>query len=166
MGELFSQLGVNWKILIAQLINFGILIFVLRWLLYKPLLGLLAKRQKKLETNAEHSAALEQKIAATTAAEEKILAEARKRGQALLMETEKTGQALKESLLIEAKKEVVKMLAAGQQTLAEERVKLRRELKQEIGAVVTLAIENSLGDVLDDKIQKRLEKETMEKITN
>ncbi|MFA6272961.1 MAG: F0F1 ATP synthase subunit B [Candidatus Paceibacterota bacterium] len=164
MSALLSELGINWKILIAQLINFGILVFVLRWLLYRPLLELLEKRRKKIEADAERAVGLEQKIQATTAKEEKILAEARKRGQELLKETEKTGKELKESLVMEAKKEAEKTIAAGRQTIEEDRVKLRRELKQEIGTTVALAIEKSLGDVLDKKVQEKLEKEAISKI--
>ncbi|MEK7081976.1 MAG: hypothetical protein AAB537_02940 [Patescibacteria group bacterium] len=164
MAELFSQLGINWKILVAQLINFGILVAVLRWLLYRPLLELLEKRRKKLETDANRAVALDQKIKVAYEQEEKILTEARKRGQELLAVVEKNGKELKELLLAEAKKEVEKTLAAGRQTLEETRIKLRRELKQEIGATVALAIENSLGDVLDKKVQEKLEKSAIEKI--
>lgn len=164
MSELFSQLGINWKILIAQLINFGILVAVLRWLLYHPLLGLLEERRKKLEDDANRAEKLEQKIKTTAIEEEKILAEARKRGQELLTTTEKTGKELKESLVAEAKKEAEKMITSGRQTLEEDRNKLRRELKREIGTTVALAIEHSLGDVLDKKVQEKLEKSAIEKI--
>ncbi|KKT73948.1 MAG: ATP synthase subunit b [Parcubacteria group bacterium GW2011_GWB1_44_7] len=164
MGKLLSELGINWKILIAQLINFGILVAVLRWLLYRPLLELLEKRRKKLEDDADRAERLEQKIKATAIEEEKTLAEARKRGQEILAATEKTGKELKESLTTEAKREAEKMIAAGRQILKEDQNKLRRELKQEIGATVALAIEHSLGDVLNKEIQEKLEKGTIERV--
>ena len=38
MSELLSKLGIDWRLLIAQLINFLILLFVLRRFAYKPIL--------------------------------------------------------------------------------------------------------------------------------
>ncbi|HEY4496287.1 MAG TPA: F0F1 ATP synthase subunit B [Candidatus Paceibacterota bacterium] len=164
MSELFSQLGINWKILIAQLINFGILVAILRWLLYQPLLELLEKRRAKLAIDVENSEAISEKLKTTATEEEKIIAEARKRGQELLATTEKAGKELKETLVAEAKKEAEKNIALGRQTLEEARAQMRDELKQEIGATVAMAIEKSLGDVLDKKVQEKLERSALEKI--
>ena len=49
MSELFSKLGIDWKLLIAQIINFLVLLFVLYKFAYRPILSMLEKRTKKIE---------------------------------------------------------------------------------------------------------------------
>ena len=46
MQELFSAFGVNWKLLIAQAVNFGIVLVALRYFLYTPVLEMLEKRRQ------------------------------------------------------------------------------------------------------------------------
>ena len=48
MSELFSKLGIDWRLLVAQLANFLILLFVLRRFAYKPLLKLLEERKQRI----------------------------------------------------------------------------------------------------------------------
>src|SRR6185436_10982620 len=48
MSELFAAFGINWKLLAIQAINFGLLISALTYFLYKPILGIIDERQKKI----------------------------------------------------------------------------------------------------------------------
>lgn len=164
MEKLFSELGINWKILITQLVNFGILVALLRWLLYRPLLNLLEKRQKKLALDMKNSEEIGRKLAEATTKEAETLTEARKKGQKLIAEAEQSAKSLKESLVSDAHKEAEKVISAGKRSIEEDRVKLAAELRKEIGGVITLAIEKSLGDVLDAKTQQTLEAGAIAKI--
>ena len=49
MNELLGQLGINWKLLLSQIVNFGILIVVLTVFVYKPLTRVMEERRKKIE---------------------------------------------------------------------------------------------------------------------
>jgi len=49
MEGLIQNLGLDWKLFLAQAANFFIVLIVLRFTVYKPLLELLAKRKKKIE---------------------------------------------------------------------------------------------------------------------
>lgn len=45
MNQLLTNFGVDWRLLIAQVVNFGILLFVLKRYAYKPILTVLKKRE-------------------------------------------------------------------------------------------------------------------------
>jgi len=47
--SLLGTFGINWKLLIAQLINFSVVLFVMWKWVYTPLLKLIEDRQKKIE---------------------------------------------------------------------------------------------------------------------
>ena len=49
MSELFSQLGIDWKLLLAQGVNFVILLVVLTKFVYKPLMKMVEARRQKIE---------------------------------------------------------------------------------------------------------------------
>ena len=47
--ELFGKLGIEWKLLLAQGLNFILLLIILRKFLYKPILKMLDERRAKAE---------------------------------------------------------------------------------------------------------------------
>ncbi len=49
MGKLLEELGINWKLLVSQAVNFLILLFVLKTFVYKPVLNMIEKRRAKIE---------------------------------------------------------------------------------------------------------------------
>jgi F-type H+-transporting ATPase subunit b len=48
-NELLSQLGINWGIFLSQAFNFAILLAVLTFFVYKPLIKVLDERSKKIK---------------------------------------------------------------------------------------------------------------------
>ena len=47
--ELLSNLGINGKLLLAQIVNFFILLYILKRFAYKPILKVLDDRKEKIE---------------------------------------------------------------------------------------------------------------------
>lgn len=53
--EAFAKLGINWMSVVTYIINIGVLILVLTYVLYKPLLKFLDERRKQI-TDSIHEA--------------------------------------------------------------------------------------------------------------
>ncbi len=53
MEQLLSQLGIDWKLLLSQAVNFFLLLIVLRLFVYKPLLQMLHERRERIEEGIE-----------------------------------------------------------------------------------------------------------------
>jgi F-type H+-transporting ATPase subunit b len=49
MSQLFSQLGIDWKLLLAQAVNFFLLLVLLRMFVYGPLTKMLHERRRRIE---------------------------------------------------------------------------------------------------------------------
>ena len=48
-NELLSQLGIDWKLFLSQAVNFFILLAVLTYFVYKPLIKIIKKRNEKIK---------------------------------------------------------------------------------------------------------------------
>jgi F-type H+-transporting ATPase subunit b len=57
-----SSVEIDWKILVGQIINFAILFFVLKALVYKPFLNLLKIRREKIEEGVNKSIEAEKEL--------------------------------------------------------------------------------------------------------
>ena len=60
--EIAGRFGVQWKLLIAQIINFGIVTFILYRFAFKPILKTLADRENRIADGLQYSEVMEQNL--------------------------------------------------------------------------------------------------------
>ena len=73
---LLEDLGVDGPKLIAQLINFGIVLLVLWKIDYKPVLEMLENRRQKIAQSMDEAEQIKTELAETQAERDKVMAEA------------------------------------------------------------------------------------------
>lgn len=156
MTELVKSLGINWPVMIAQLVNFAILLFVLARFVYKPVMKLLDERRGGIAQSARREQQIADKLAGMAAEREKLLAEARAESQRIIDEAKKGGEMIQEKMLVKVQAEIVRLRAEAEKRLAGEKAKLIADVRREIGAVVVEAIERSFSDVLDARAQGKM----------
>lgn len=108
LEELLKNFGVDWKLLLAQFINFAILFVVLRKFAYKPIVEMLRKRRQDIEKGISFTNEAQEKLKSVAEKEKQIIEEAK--GQALLIVNE--GQSIAKEKKEEAIKETVKKAEA------------------------------------------------------
>ncbi len=57
-----GKLGINWVLLLAQLINFGLVAFLLARLLYRPVLNALQARTQRIQESIENAEQVKQQL--------------------------------------------------------------------------------------------------------
>lgn len=141
-----ESLGIDLRLLIVQIINFALLVFVLTKLVYKPILKLLDDRRKKIEEGAENSKKIEERLVQLQEEEKKILEEAQKKAFEEREELIKLAQTEKDQIIEEARsaasrevqKAVVQIKAAEEE--ASERLKgnLTKKIVEDIREKLTV----------------------------
>lgn len=148
-ANLFQSLGIDWKMMIFQLIAFGILIFILAKWVYPPILKMLDSRDKLIEDSvkaakdsAKKSADAENEIAkqlrAARAEADDIVAAAREQSAQMLTDSEK-----------EAQKRADQTVESARQQLARDVEAARKLLRSETADLVALATEKVVGEKVD-----------------
>lgn len=157
-----DKLGLNLTSLVAQLINFTILLVVLRLFAYKPILRMLDSRTARIkeglalaEKAREDAAKGEQEMKAQLNA-------ARQEGQNVLAQAAKLGEQVKEEARVGAKLEAEALMAKAQAEAKREREKTIDELRREFSDIAVLAAEKVINKTLDKKAHERLIEDTLQ----
>jgi F-type H+-transporting ATPase subunit b len=158
MEPLIATFHIDWKIIIAQAVNFAVVFAVLYIYALKPLSKLMAERSEKIAKGITDAKQNAETLEKSRKEYEDTLAKARKEAQKLFEEGKKEAQAKKEAMLLEAKAEVAGMIESGKKTLEAEKTKMVNDAKKEIVNLVVLATEK-LTDSKDPKFQERAQKE-------
>ncbi len=158
--EALENLGIDWKLLLAQVINFAILLWVLKRFAYKPMLDMMDARTKRIEKGLSDADQAGKKLAEIEAKEKEVLAEARAEAKRTIAEAEASAQKRDAVRLGETEAQVKRLLTEAEQKIAEDRSKMLADAKGELAETVVLAVEK----ILKEKVDGSKEKELIEKI--
>ncbi len=142
--EIFHAFGIEWKLLVIQMINFGIALFVLYRYAYTPIMTILAKREKEISEGV--AAAKEAKEAEQVIKNEKegILRTAREDGGKIVEHLRKQGIEEEQRILRDAQAKSIQLLDESRKKSEEERAYILRESEKEVAKMAVLAAEKIL----------------------
>lgn len=166
MPALIHNLGIDWKILLAQIVNFAILFFALKKFAYKPVLKVLNERRIKIEEALARSKSIDERMAEIETLKENVLAEARRESHEIIKKAEESARKMHESALQEARRASEKVFAETEKKIGDERAKLLQGVKSEIASLVYAAVEKTVGDLADEKLKARMVEDALTLITS
>ncbi len=159
--EILEKLGVDWKLLLAQAVNFLVLLWVLKRFAYKPILKALEARTNKIEQGLKDAQASQAKLQGVIEEEKKILAAAREEARSILIEAEASAKKRDAMMLDETKQKIDRMIVETDKHLSEKQAKLLREAKEELAETVLLVTKKVLGDKVDASIDAEIIKQSL-----
>lgn len=84
MDQLISTFGLNWKLLVIQAVNFGVLLSALTYLLYKPLMRTIDERRAKIAEGVRAADAAAQRLADADAESKEIVGAGAREAESLV----------------------------------------------------------------------------------
>ena len=140
MQELFSQLGIDWRLFLSQAANFLILLAVLRFFAYKPLLKLLKDRRQKIEEGLRKSDEADRRLGEVNQMAKDRLKDADREALGILRETEEKAQKLEAELLAQAKAKEEEAMRSTELIIKAKEEEAKRTMRSEAAALVKAAL--------------------------
>lgn len=162
----FDTFGVNWPFFVAQLINFVVVLFVLKKYAFTPIQGILEERRNRIAEGEAKLEEIEQQLADSEKEKAALLEQANADAKRLISEARDSAQALGEKKTQEATVQAQTILSKAQEAARAERAAMSAELKQEFGRLVVATTSKVTGKTLDDADQKRISDEALTSVNN
>ena len=153
-------LGINWPVLITQVVSFIILLVLLRLFAYKPVMRMMDERSKRIRESKEHAESVKQ---ASQRAEEQVrqrLEEASREGQERLARAVKAGEEVKQKAQADARKEAETLIQRARAEIMQERDDAIGEVRREFADLTVLAA----GKVIEKSLDKEQHRELIDKV--
>lgn len=155
---------VEWPLLIAQVINILIVLFVLKKFAFGPITDMLAKRKAGIAEGEAKLTQIQQQLADSEKNTAAAIAKANDEALRLVTEAKESAAILSERKSQEAIVSAQQILAKAESAARAERDLLKAELKREFGRLVTATTAQVTGKVLTPDDQKRLSDEALAKV--
>lgn len=164
MDTVAQQFGVYWPNLIAQVILFVIVYFVLRKYAFGPIVAMLEERRHRIEEGQLNAERIRKQLAEAQARYEEILARANAEAQKLIDEVRITGDRLADQKRQQAMTEAEQIMNKAREAIEQERERTMAELKHDFGLLVVRATTKVTKKVLTPEDQQRITEEAVGEI--
>ena len=159
-----SKLGIEWRMLLAQLINFSIVFFLLWRFAYKPIFAILEARRQKIAESLANAEKIKAELARTEAERKRILAQAGDVANQMIEEGRKAAARVREAETQKAIAAAEQIMAKAREAAAQDHAQMLAELKTEVGRLVVQTTATVTGKVLTPDDQRRLAEETTKQL--
>jgi F-type H+-transporting ATPase subunit b len=158
---IFTVLGIDWQMLVLQIIAFLLLVFILGKYVYPWLMKSVDERQANIE--AAMKAATEAQQSANDAEErvQAALAEARAEAADIVATAKDESVAAIAAAETKAKKRSEQIVADAKDDIAKEIVAAKKALHDETLQLVSLATKKVVGKVVDSKLDDSIIKDAL-----
>jgi F-type H+-transporting ATPase subunit b len=157
---MMETLGIHWVKLIAQTINFAIVLFVLWRFAYKPVFTMLEQRRVKIAEGIANADKIKTELAKTEADRQKILADAGDQANKLIEEARQAAGRVREQETQKAIADAGQIVSKAHEAAAQDHARMLAELKREVGRLVVQTTTTVTGKILTADDQQRLASET------
>lgn len=156
MNSLIQALGIDWRILLAQLFNFSILVFILWRFAYRPIFNLLEERRKKIEQGMKDSEAATVKLEASLQEGKEIVVKARQEANAIVEEAQARAEARYQEVVGKAKEDLRVIMEKEKEKIVQEKEAITGQVKKEVIDLLVLSLNKILGENMDSEKDKQV----------
>ena len=154
--EGLAGLGINMPTLLAQIVNVVILLVVLYFVAYKPVMRMLDERSKRIKDSMAQADAIKEQAARTEQEVKKQLVVASKEGQKRIAQAVQTGEEIREKSRQGARREAEALITRARSDIQRERDEAISELRKEVADLTIAAAEKVIDRSLDKKAHREL----------
>ena len=154
--DMFSSIGIDWKLLILQTIAFLILLWFLKKFVYPSLLAMLDKRDKLIEESTKAAREAEKNAALAEQKTAKMLKDARKEADEMLTSAKNEASNIVDTAEKKSRERAEQIVADAEAEIQKDIEVARKSLRAETISLVAAATEKVVRGNVDGKVDKKV----------
>ena len=154
--DALAPLGINLTFLLSQIVNFILLMIILRLWAWKPILRMLEQRRERISQGLEDARIASEARANAEKEAQAILAKAQQEGELKIREASERAEQVGKELRTVAEKETVSLREAAALEAEQARDQALTELRGQVAALAIAAAQKLIGESLDERRQHAL----------
>ncbi len=161
MDKAVEALGLNLPQLIAQVVNFFVLLIVLRLVAYKPILKMLDERKQKIAEGLNAAEIARAEAASAQANIQAQLDTARREGQEIVANAQNIATRIQADAREQSAKDREASIERARAEIQQERDRAIADLRGEFADITVRAAEKVINQSLDRQAHQRVIDETL-----
>jgi len=145
MQEFITHFGIDWKLFLAQVVNFSVILIVLRKFAYKPILKMLSDRREKIEEGIKMAALAEKNLKESDEMRNRTLQQAHGDALGIVNNAEAIGKEKQDQILKQTDVKVEGIINDARRVINAERTNMRDEVYHDAQDLVRAGLASVIG---------------------
>ncbi|MCB2306363.1 F0F1 ATP synthase subunit B [Clostridium estertheticum] len=150
------NLTINWITIIITILNFIVLLFVLKHFFSKPVNKIMDDRKNGISTSIKNAKDNEQKAENSRIEKDKLLHDSKTKGREIVEEYKVKAQNISQEIIDDAKKESVTLMDRSRVEIEREKEKAASEIQKQVIDLSLILSERALEKHIDEKEHRKL----------
>ncbi len=159
------MVDINWTML-AQIFNFLLLVGVLSFFAYKPIIKIMDERRKMINTDLENAEKVRLEAEKIKEDYEKQMGNARAEAQAIIDKANKAATEAYDQRLSQAREEQERVLKSAKEQIEREKINALLEVRAEVVSLSMQLASKVVDQKLDAEADQKLINDFLNEITN
>lgn len=164
--EILQQFGVQPVLLAAQTVNFLVLLFILKKLLYRPLLKVLDERRKRIEDSLKNAEEIERKLIEIDSKEEEVILRSAKEGEKIIKQAGLQSARIIADANKTAEQIIEKATVQAKQLFVYEKKSFEESLREHLAGLVLMTVQKVTGKTLTKADEKRIAEQAVKELNH
>jgi F-type H+-transporting ATPase subunit b len=156
MGEILTNLNIDWKVILVNLIGFGLLWFAATKMVFAPIGKVITEREEDVNQTYAKLDADQAQMQSLKEDYERRLAAVEAEGRERINNMVKEAQAIRDQVINDANARSKEMVARAEQEIAREQELAFQNIRRQVVDLALGAATKVIGDGLDESRQRRL----------
>lgn len=154
--DVLHNFDIEWQLLVAQIINFLVIFYLLKRFLYKPIFGVLKKRKETIKEGLEKAEDGKKALDEALVKEKKIIKDAQETAKKIISDAREQGTLVAKEIEERAKRQTDRMLEEARVQIDLEVKAAEGQLNKHIAEISISMLKKSLTNVFGEKEQSEI----------
>jgi F-type H+-transporting ATPase subunit b len=156
MDAILTTLGLNVPAFLWHLANFIVLLVLLRLVLFKPVVSMLDERAKRVSDSMRQADAARKAAEQAEMDRQALLAETRREAEQIRNRAEEQAKRIAVDLQAKAQEDANRILAQAEASIQQSRQQMLAEVRAQVADLVVTAVDRVTRHALDAQAQRAL----------
>ena len=161
MEGILEKLGIDWRLILAQLSTFLIFLWLLNRFVFGKFLTFLEERKQRIKRGLELTERMEQELARLSEMRTQTLEQIRKEGEKIILEAKKDAELRQTELLRQAREKAEKELERAKEDIKREKETAIKDVRDQISVLAVSLTEKVLSRAITEEDKKRFKQEAL-----
>ena len=148
-SDMFASLGIDWRLLVMQMVAFLVLLWALKKWVYPPILSMLDKRDEDVQAGLKAAAEAKKAADESELRTEQLLKNARRESKAIVATSKAEASDMVADAEKKAKSQAERIIESGREDVASELAAAKKDLRNEMVDLVVEATSKVSSETLD-----------------
>lgn len=153
-----ENLGIDWKLIVAQMVSFGVFFLVFSKYIANPLNKFLKEKKEQEELREKMAEELETRQAKLDEKDKEFAKKQKQQLEKALAQSKKDAELVKQEIISDAKKEAEKMVKQKEAEMEEEKEKMYQDMRDHVAQVSVMMVDKGLNQYLTPDAKKAVTK--------